>query len=146
MTGRLLLVVAVFAVVALVYLLWRRPPSRLSRLGLADLGVRGPAIIQFSTRLCAPCKAATPHLEAAARASRVRYVQVDIGERPEVARKYGIRTVPTIAVARRDGDVVGVWTSLPSDGEIVEAARRARSTVRRPGRGPHGTPPATVIR
>jgi thioredoxin-like negative regulator of GroEL len=75
---------------------------------------------------CAPCRAAAPSLEAAATRQDVRYAQVDVGGRPDVARAYGIRTVPTIAVARRDGRVVGVWTGLPGGGAIEEAARRAR--------------------
>ena len=50
---------------------------------------------------------------------------MDVGERPEVARRYGIRTVPTIVVAERTGRVLGKWTALPADGEIGRAAARA---------------------
>jgi hypothetical protein len=45
---------------------------------------------------------------------------VDIGERPEVARAFGIRRVPTIALTGPGGRVVGVWTGL--DEEISRAA------------------------
>lgn len=121
-------VVALAAVltVAAAVRLWKRPP-RVSRLDLAEIGVLGPAIVQFSTEQCAPCKEAAPHLEAAARETDVRYAQIDVGERPEVARRYGIRTVPTIVVAGRRGHVLGTWTSLPGNGEIVAVARRART-------------------
>jgi len=115
-----------FLIVAGLYLLWRRPSRRLRGLDLRDLGVRGPVIVQFSTRLCAPCKAAIPRLEEASRESGVPLVQVDVGDRPEIARRYGIRTVPTIVVARRSGDVLGSWAGMPADGEVLEAARSAR--------------------
>jgi thiol-disulfide isomerase/thioredoxin len=122
------LLFALFCAVTAGYVLWRRPPRRLEggRLDLVGLGLAGPAIVQFTTRYCAPCKAAVPHLARAARETQVAFAQVDVGARPQVARTYGIRTVPTIAVADRDGRVLGVWTALPPNGEIVEAALRAR--------------------
>jgi thioredoxin-like negative regulator of GroEL len=54
----------------------------------------------------------------------VRFVQVDVGERPDVARRYGIRTLPTIVVAGGAGEVVGAWTALPVDGTLEEAVRQ----------------------
>lgn len=123
------LAVATGAVIAVagIWVLWRRPPRRLGRAELSGLGVRGPAVVQFTTRYCAPCKAAVPHLQAAADQSRVPFQQIDVGDHPEVARRYGIRSVPTIAVTGRGGRVLGVWTSLPPDGEIAAVARRARA-------------------
>jgi thiol-disulfide isomerase/thioredoxin len=118
------------------YRLWRLPPRplrRLRRLDLEALGLEGPAIVQFSTPTCAPCRAAAPRLEATAREAELRYAQVNVAHRPDVARRYGIRTVPTIAVVGRGGAVVDVWTSLPHNGELLEAALRARA---RSGDGP----------
>lgn len=108
---------------------WRLPPRRLRRvrrLDLEELGIAGPAILQFSTPACSPCRTVVPRLEATARKADVPYAQVDVGERPEVAERYGIRTVPTIAVVGRSGGVLGVWTSVPENGELLEAALRAR--------------------
>lgn len=126
MLVRLAVAALVVAGVLLAVWAWRRPPRRLSLLDLPALGISGPAIVQFSTRYCAPCKAATPQLRSAAERSNVAYHQVDVGERPDVARTHGIRSVPTIAVTRRDGTVLGVWTGLPANGEIAAAAVRAR--------------------
>jgi thioredoxin-like negative regulator of GroEL len=126
------LAAAALALLVLAVWLWRRPPRRLVRadfLDLAALNLRGPAIVQFSTRACAPCRAATPHLERAARQTELAYAQVDVGDRPEVARAYGIRTVPTIAVAGSDGRLHGVWTALPPAAELAAAARRAREAA-----------------
>ncbi|SRR6266567_2771727 len=107
------------------YRLWKSPPRRLQRLHLRELGVAGPAIVQFSSNGCAPCRAARPKLIALADEAGVPYRQIELDDWPDVAGRYGIRTVPTIAVTGGNGEVVGVWTRLPEDGEIAETARRA---------------------
>ncbi len=124
---RLGIAVGVLLLLYAAYLVWRRPPRRLRALDLSALGVEGPAIIQFTTGFCAPCKLAAPRLLQVAESRRVGYAQLDIGKRPEVASRYRIRTVPTIVVADRRGRVLGVWTSFPANGEIGEAAQRARA-------------------
>jgi hypothetical protein len=57
----------------------------------------------------------------------ISYHQVDVGDRPEVARSYGVRRVPTIAVTGRGGRVVGVWTGLTGD---IERAALASASVK----------------
>ncbi len=125
MIERLLLAGLVFALVAGLALAWRRAPRRLGASSLASIGIREPSIVQFTTATCAPCKAAAPHLRTAADRAAIPFHQVDVGARPDVARTYGIRRVPTIAVTGPGGRVVGVWTSL--SGEISEAALAAAS-------------------
>lgn len=107
------------------WLLWRRPPRRLARADLAGVGIREPAIVQFTTRACGPCKAAAPYLESAADRTGVAFRQIDVGERPDVARRFGIRTVPTIALTGRGGRVLRVWTGVPDHGELTDAAGRS---------------------
>ncbi len=124
---RILLAVGVFAVLSLAALAWRRPPRRLVRASLAGIGVREPAIVQFTSPICSSCKAAVPHLREAADRAEVPFLQVDVAEQPDVARDLGVRRVPTIAVTGRRGEVVGVWTSI--SGEITAAAQHARTTA-----------------
>jgi len=107
------------------WLAWRRPPARLRWLDLAALGVEGPAVVQFTSASCGPCKAAAPRLAEVAGRTGVGFTQVDVGERPDIAREYGIRTLPTIVVAGPGGTVTGSWTALPGDGVLDEAVRRA---------------------
>ncbi|MGH2710556.1 MAG: thioredoxin family protein [Actinomycetota bacterium] len=125
MTTRLLLAAGMFALVGGAVLLWRRPPRRLGTSSLASIGIREAAIVQFTTASCGPCKVAAPHLRDAAERAAIPYHQVDVGERPDVARDYGIRRVPTIAVTGSGGRVLGVWTGL--SGEIAETALTAGS-------------------
>ena len=127
MEVRLLIAVLVIAALSVGAVAWRRPPRRLGRSTLAGIGVREPAIVQFTTPFCSTCKASVPHLRDAAERASIPFLQVDVADRPDIARDLGVRRVPTIAVTGRDGRVLGVWTS-PSD-EIPAAARRARSGV-----------------
>jgi thiol-disulfide isomerase/thioredoxin len=123
---RALVLAALLAALGGAWLAWRRPPRRLVSGVLDQLGVSDPAVVQFTSPSCAPCRAAAPHLRRAAEAEGLRYVQVDLAERPDVVSTYGIRTVPTIAVAGSGGRVVHAWTSLPPLEELASAARRAR--------------------
>lgn len=123
---RLLVAVAIVAAVALAYVMWRRPPRRLAKGTLASLGVRGPALVEFVTEGCPPCREVAPRLHAAADEARVPFLQIDVGAKPEVARTFGIRSVPTVAVTGAGGRVLDVWTAIPPDGEVAQAARRAR--------------------
>jgi thiol-disulfide isomerase/thioredoxin len=127
MLARLLIAGVVVVVSFAAYAAWKRPPRKLGRLSLTDLGLTGPAIVQFSTRNCAPCHVARPKLIEAAERASVQYAQIELDERPEVANRYGIRTVPTIVVTGPRGQVLGVWTRLPENGEILETARRAHA-------------------
>ena len=106
--------------------LWRRPP-RLTRVEPDAIGAAGPAIVQFGTTHCAPCKQARPVLERAARDAGVEFIDVDLEERPDLASRYGIRSVPVIVVTDQRGDVLGRWTGLPPDGELHRLALQARA-------------------
>jgi thiol-disulfide isomerase/thioredoxin len=121
---RVLVAASVLAGAYGAWLMWRRPPRRLARADLGDVGIREPAIVQFTTASCAPCRAAAPHLESAAGRAGVDFRQIDVGERPDVARRFGIRTIPTVAVTGRGGRVVRVWTGVPGRAELVDAAGR----------------------
>lgn len=125
MLERLAILAGLTAALYLAWRLWHVPSARLRKLDLPTLGVGGPAVVQFTTATCGPCKAAAPRLAEAADRAGVVFAQVDLGERPEVARRYGIRSVPTIVVADVRGDVLGAWTGLPQNGAVEDAARRA---------------------
>jgi thiol-disulfide isomerase/thioredoxin len=123
---RILVAMAVVAAVALAYVMWRRPPRRPTKGTLVGLGVRGPALVEFVPAGCPPCREVAPRLHAAADEAGVPFLQIDVEVKPEVARTYGIRSVPTVAVTGAGGRVLDVGTAIPPDGEVAEAARRAR--------------------
>lgn len=66
----------------------------------------GKVLMQFGAAWCAPCKAAKPLAEEAARVSGVRYLNVDIEQKPDLANAFNVRGVPTF-VALNDGVELG---------------------------------------
>jgi thioredoxin-like negative regulator of GroEL len=70
-----------------------------------------PLVIAFSTPSCAAChtaqKPALTRLEARA-GGTVRIVEVDAAAQPEVARRFGILTVPSTAVLDGEGRVLAL--------------------------------------
>lgn len=83
MTRRLLLVIA-----ALMLLAGCAGQSR---------GCAPPKVVAFTAAWCGPCKQAKPHL-AQMESAGVEVEIVDIDKNPELARQYGVTSVPTFFV------------------------------------------------
>ncbi len=79
--------------------------NQFDRIELADMGgpfpVGGELVVAFSHPLCTDCRDMIDDLQADGR----RLVTVDVRERPELARKYGIALVPTAVSVNADGCV-----------------------------------------
>jgi len=81
----------------------------LERIDLADLGGvdlgagsgAGEIVVSFGHPLCTDCQA----FEASARAAGQRVVSIDVRQRGELARKYGVAIVPTAVAVNADGTV-----------------------------------------
>jgi len=75
------------------------------RIELVDMGapfpIDGELVVAFSHPLCTDCRDMIDDLKADGR----RLVTVDVRERPELARKYGIALVPTAVSVTADGRV-----------------------------------------
>jgi hypothetical protein len=80
-------------------------PRHYNRLDLADIGGAagaGLALVQFTHPLCAECREWDQHL----RHRPAPLVTVDVRERPDLARKYGVAIVPTVLEVGGDGAVL----------------------------------------
>jgi hypothetical protein len=77
----------------------------LDRVELVELGAPihgGEVMVAFSHPLCTDCRTVIDELEAGPRP----FVSVDVRDRPDLARKYGVALVPTVVRVAADGRVL----------------------------------------
>ena len=77
---------------------------RLDRIDPTDLGLspNDDVVVQFTHPLCSDCRALELRLTEEGR----RVVTVDVSQRPELARKYGVALVPTAVAVSGTGTVL----------------------------------------
>jgi thioredoxin len=80
-----------------------------------------PALVDFSAEWCGPCRAIAQTIEGLAEdyADRVTVAKVDIDESPQLAARYGVRSVPTV-ILFSGGDVRRVYVGARSGREYRE--------------------------
>lgn len=77
----------------------------IDRVELAELGLpsgTGDVVVAFGHPLCTDCRTVLSDLEAGSE----RYVSIDVRDRPDLARKYGVALVPTVVRVTGDGRVL----------------------------------------
>jgi hypothetical protein len=67
-----------------------------------DVGLRGAGVVQFTHPLCSDCRDWERRLDEGV----APHVVIDISQRPELARKYGVAIVPTVVTVSGDGTVL----------------------------------------
>jgi thiol-disulfide isomerase/thioredoxin len=79
-------------------------------------------LLQLSSPICTPCERTREQLTAlAADHPAVRHVDVDIAERPEIARALHVMRTPTTVVFDRDGTELLRVGGVPRRAELVAA-------------------------
>src|SRR5690349_10648888 len=70
-------------------------------------GESAPVLIDFTAAWCPPCKAIAPILDELSDeyAGSLRIVKVDVDENPTTARRFDIRSMPTLVVLRDGAEV-----------------------------------------
>jgi len=83
-----------------------------------------PTIVDFFATWCGPCKMLSPILEKVEEDSKGEFniVKIDVDESYDVAKKYGIMSVPTMIIFK-DGDEQEKIVGLRQKNQIEEAVR-----------------------
>ena len=120
---RVLIVLALVALVLVAaVLLRRRSRSSPSRVDPAELGLERPGVgvVEFASRYCEACRAWQTALEEA----DIPFAKIDVGERPELARRYGVRETPLVLAVRvPEGEVMAAHGGDPEPEAVQELSR-----------------------
>jgi thioredoxin 1 len=99
-------------------------PRKVEHVGTADfankvLESNVPVLVDFYADWCGPCRRLAPVLDQIARDTpNARVVKVDIDDHPQLAQKYGVRSIPNVMVFK-NGEVTAQRTGL-ADRESLE--------------------------
>ncbi len=86
---------------------------------------QGLVVIDFWAEWCGPCRAIAPVLAELASEGRVTLLKVNVDENPELAARYGIRSIPTILFVKQGTVVDRVVGAVPK--AVLQAIVTARA-------------------
>jgi len=84
-----------------------------------------PVLIDFSAEWCGPCKMMAPILKevAGVLGDKARILKIDVDRNQDIARKYGIVSVPTLMIFKNGGAVFR-QSGLMQAPQIIDTLKR----------------------
>jgi len=89
-----------------------------------------PPLVDFWAEWCAPCRMLAPTFEKLAEryGSKINFAKVNVDALPELAERFGVRSIPTL-VLLRNGNVVERLVGLRSYAELARILKGHVSAV-----------------
>jgi thioredoxin len=75
-----------------------------------------PVVVDFWAEWCGPCRMLGPAIEQEVekRTGRIELAKLNVDDEPEIAGRYGIQSIPTVAVFRDGEAVTGFVGAYPA--------------------------------
>lgn len=67
--------------------------------------IENDAVVDFYATWCGPCKMFGPIFEETANNSNINFVKLDVDKSSDIAREYGVMTIPTIILFKNGKEI-----------------------------------------
>ena len=74
-------------------------------------------VLKFHATWCQPCKALSKTIEEAGDLG-IEIESIDVDQEPELARRYNVRSVPTMVIVDAEGEVLRYQTGSMSSAQL----------------------------